>query len=65
MWKSLSDDEVREIRDRYIGYSWTEGFWQFVNDVDTKLKEKNYDLLMQQHQTRNSSTHKDDSMARV
>ncbi len=41
MWKSLTDDEVREIRDRYIDYSWTEGFWRFVNDMDNKLKEKN------------------------
>ena len=42
-WQSLSDDEVREIRVKYAGLPWNEGFWRFYNDVEQALKEKNYE----------------------
>lgn len=40
-WQGLSDDEVREIRERYTGDAWIEGFWKFYHDVEQALKEKN------------------------
>ena len=41
-WQGLSDNEVREIRNRYTGDAWIEGFWKFYHDVEAKLKEKNH-----------------------
>jgi hypothetical protein len=40
-WQGLTDDEVREIRERYRGDDWLEGFWKFYHDVEQALKEKN------------------------
>ena len=36
-WQSLSDDEVRQIRVKYAGLSWIEGFWRFYNDIEQAL----------------------------
>ena len=44
-WQSLSDDEVREIRVKYAGLPWNEGFWRFYNDVEQALKEKNHESI--------------------
>ena len=41
-WQSLTDDEVRQIRVKYAGLSWIEGFWRFYNDIEQALKEKNH-----------------------
>jgi hypothetical protein len=41
-WQGLTDDEVREIRERYRGDDWLEGFWKFYHDVEQALKEKNH-----------------------
>jgi hypothetical protein len=40
-WQGLTDDEVRDVRDRHKGKSWIEGFWAFYVDIEQALKEKN------------------------
>jgi hypothetical protein len=42
-WQGLTDDEVRDVRDRHKGKSWIEGFWAFYKDIEQALKEKNHD----------------------